>query len=170
MTRKAVETGALWKPWKNGDIKQTTLGVEFFHRSHNAWETSPDGVSHRFHRFYDEIHPPKNETPRLQKCNLCARCAREKLLPMNRELQKGGQNDPGFGNPGLKYGIPSGFTYSLVLEPGQGESLTRRLPLAASLEGPITEVAARPLASRILTWTFETPSERTALLRFAPSR
>ena len=68
MTRKAVETGALWKPWKNGDIKQTTLGVEFFHRSH---------------RFYDEIHPPKNETPRLQKCNLCAR---EKLLPMNREL------------------------------------------------------------------------------------
>ncbi len=61
MTRTAVETGALWKPWKNGDIKQTTLGVEFFHRSH---------------RFYDEIHPPKNETPRLQKCNLCARCAR----------------------------------------------------------------------------------------------
>jgi len=55
MTRKAVETGALWKPWKNGDIKQTTLGVEFFHRSH---------------RFYNEIHPPKNETPRLQKCNL----------------------------------------------------------------------------------------------------
>ena len=55
MTRKAVETGALWKPWKNGDIKQTTLGVEFFHRSH---------------RFYDDIHPPKNETPRLQKCNL----------------------------------------------------------------------------------------------------
>jgi len=81
MTRKAVETGALWKPWKNGDIKQTTLGVEFFHRSHNAWKTPPDGVSHR---FYDEIHPPKNETPRLQKCNLCAR---EKLLPMNRELQ-----------------------------------------------------------------------------------
>jgi len=81
MTRKAVETGALWKPWKNGDIKQTTLGVEFFHRSHNAWETPPDGVSHR---FYDEIHPPKNETPRLQKCNLCAR---EKLLPMNQELQ-----------------------------------------------------------------------------------
>ena len=71
MTCKAVETGALWKPWKNGDIKQTTLGVEFFHRSH---------------RFYDEIHPPKNETPRLQKCNLCAR---EKLLPMNRELQIG---------------------------------------------------------------------------------
>lgn len=71
MTRKAVETGALWKPWKNGDIKQTTLGVEFFHRSH---------------RFYDEIHPPKNETPRLQKCNLCAR---EKLLPMHRELQRG---------------------------------------------------------------------------------
>ena len=70
MTRKAVETGALWKPWKNGDIKQTTLGVEFFHRSHNAWETPPDGVSHRSHRFYDEIHPPKNETPRLQKCNL----------------------------------------------------------------------------------------------------
>ena len=69
MTRKAVETGALWKPWKNGDIKQTTLGIEFFHRSH---------------RFYNEIHPPKNETPRLQKCNLCAR---EKLLPMNRELQ-----------------------------------------------------------------------------------
>jgi len=34
MTRTAVETGALWKPWKNGDIKQTTLGVEFFHRSH----------------------------------------------------------------------------------------------------------------------------------------
>ena len=84
MTRTAVETGALWKPWKNGDIKQTTLGVEFFHCSHNAWETPPDGVSHRFHRFYDEIHPPKNETPRLQKCNLCAR---EKLLPMNRELQ-----------------------------------------------------------------------------------
>ena len=83
MTRKAVETGALWKPWKNGDIKQTTLGVEFFHRSHNAWETPPDGVSCRSHRFYDEIHPPKNETPRLQKCNLCAR---EKLLPMNREL------------------------------------------------------------------------------------
>ena len=55
MTRKAVETGALWKPWKNGDIKQTTLGIEFFHRSH---------------RFYNEIHPPKNETPRLQKCNL----------------------------------------------------------------------------------------------------
>jgi len=55
MTRKVVETGALWKPWKNGDIKQTTLGVEFFHRSH---------------RFYNEIHPPKNETPRLQKCNL----------------------------------------------------------------------------------------------------
>ena len=50
MTRKAVETGALWKPWKNGDIKQTTLGVEFFHRSHNAWETPPDGVSHRSHR------------------------------------------------------------------------------------------------------------------------
>jgi len=74
MTRKAVETGALWKPWENGDIKQTTLGVEFFHRSH---------------RFYDEIHPPKNETPRLQKCNLCARCSREKLLPMNRELQRG---------------------------------------------------------------------------------
>jgi len=71
MTRKAVETGALWKPWKNGDIKQTTLGIEFFRRSH---------------RFYDEIHPPKNETPRLQKCNLCAR---EKLLPMNRELQRG---------------------------------------------------------------------------------
>ena len=70
MTRKAVETGALWKPWKNGDIKQTTLGVEFFHRSHNAWKTSPDGVSHSSHRFYDEIHPPKNETPRLQKCNL----------------------------------------------------------------------------------------------------
>ncbi len=70
MTRKAVETGALWKPWKNGDIKQTTLGVEFFHRSH---------------RFYDEIHPPKNETPRLQKCNLCAR---EKLLPMNRKLHE----------------------------------------------------------------------------------
>ena len=87
MTRKAVETGALWKPWKNGDIKQTTFGVEFFHRSHNAWETPPDGVSHRSHRFYDEIHPPKNETPRLQKCNLCARCAREKLLPMNRELR-----------------------------------------------------------------------------------
>ena len=39
MTRKAVETGALWKPWKNGDIKQTTLGVEFFHRSHNASTT-----------------------------------------------------------------------------------------------------------------------------------
>ena len=84
MTRKAVETGALWKPWKNGDIKQTTLGVEFFHRSHNAWKTPPDGVSHSSHRFYDEIHPPKNETPRLQKCNLCAR---GKLLPMNRELQ-----------------------------------------------------------------------------------
>ena len=77
MTRKAVETGALWKPWKNGDIKQTTLGVEFFHRSH---------------RFYDEIHPPKNETPRLQKCNLCAR---EKLLPMNRELQ--GRLSGGYG-------------------------------------------------------------------------
>ena len=84
MTRKAVETGALWKPWKNGDIKQTTLGVEFFHRSHNAWKTPPDGVSHSSHRFYDEIHQPKNETPRLQKCNLCAR---EKLFPMNRELQ-----------------------------------------------------------------------------------
>ena len=84
MTRKVVETGALWKPWKNGDIKQTTLGIEFFHRFHNAWETPPDGVSCRSHRFYDEIHPPKNETPRLQKCNLCAR---EKLLPMNRELQ-----------------------------------------------------------------------------------
>ena len=40
MTRKAVETGALWKPWKNGDIKQTTLGVEFFHCSHNAWKHS----------------------------------------------------------------------------------------------------------------------------------
>ena len=62
MTRKAVETGALWKPWKNGDIKQTTLGVEFFHRSHNAWKTPPDGVSHSSHRFYDEIHQPKNET------------------------------------------------------------------------------------------------------------
>ena len=83
MIRKAVETGALWKPWKNGDIKQTTLGVEFFHRFHNAWKTPPDGVSHSSHRFYDEIHQPKNETPRLQKCNLCAR---EKLLPMNREL------------------------------------------------------------------------------------
>ena len=56
MTRKAVETGALWKPWKNGDIKQTTLGVEFFHRFHNAWETPPDGVSRSAHRFYDEIH------------------------------------------------------------------------------------------------------------------
>ena len=86
MTRKAVESGALWKPWKNGDIKQTTLGVEFFHRSHNARKTPPDGVSHSSHRFYDEIHPPKNETPRLQKCNLCAR---EKLLPLNRELQRG---------------------------------------------------------------------------------
>ena len=92
MTRKAVETGALWKPWKNGDIKQTTLGVEFFHRSHNAWKTSPDGVSHRSHRFYDEIHPPKNETPRLQKCNLCAR---EKLLPMNRKLQRGDSTTQG---------------------------------------------------------------------------
>ena len=40
MTRKAVETGALWKPWKNGDIKQTTLGVEFFHRSHNEEHSS----------------------------------------------------------------------------------------------------------------------------------
>ena len=60
MTRTAVETGALWKPWKNGDIKQTTLGVEFFHR------------------FYDEIHPPKNETPRLQKYNLmCPMCPGE---------------------------------------------------------------------------------------------
>ena len=29
MTRKAVETGALWKPWKNGDIKQTTLASSF---------------------------------------------------------------------------------------------------------------------------------------------
>ena len=92
MTRKAVETGALWKPWKNGDIKQTTLGVEFFHRSHNAWETPPDGVSHSSHRFYDEIHQPKNETPRLQKCNLCAR---EKLLPMNRELHLGILAAPG---------------------------------------------------------------------------
>jgi len=92
MTRKAVETGALWKPWKNGDIKQTTLGVEFFHRSH---------------RFYDEIHPPKNETPRLQKCNPCAR---EKLLPMNRELQKGELDDSGFGNPGLNATIPLGLT------------------------------------------------------------
>ena len=92
MTRKAVETGALWKPWKNGDIKQTTLGVEFFHRSHNAWKTPPDGVSHSSHRFYDEIHQPKNETPRLQKCNLCAR---EKLLPMNRELQRGDSTTQG---------------------------------------------------------------------------
>ena len=92
MTRKAVETGALWKPWKNGDIKQTTFGVEFFHRSHNAWETPPDGVSHSSHRIYDEIHQPKNETPRLQKCNLCAR---EKLLPMNRELQRGNSTTQG---------------------------------------------------------------------------
>jgi len=107
MTRKAVETGALWKPWKNGDIKQTPLGVEFFHRSHNAWKTPPDGVSHSSHRFYDEIHPPKNETPRLQKCNLCAW---EKLLPMNRELQGERTDNPGFGNPGLKYTIPPGLT------------------------------------------------------------
>ena len=107
MTRKAVETGALWKPWKNGDIKQATLGIEFFHRSHNAWKTPPDGVSRSAHRFYDEIHQLKNETPRLQKCNLCAR---EKLLPMNRELQRRNQHDPGFGNPGLKYGIPLGLT------------------------------------------------------------
>ena len=112
MTRKAVETGALWKPWKNGDIKQTTLGVEFFHRSHNAWETPPDGVSCRSHRFYDEIHPPKNETPRLQKYNLCAG---EKLLPMNQELQMGELDDSGFGNPGLKYGFPSGSKGSGIL-------------------------------------------------------
>ena len=34
--RKAVETAALWKPWKNSDLAKTTPGGEFFHRSHSA--------------------------------------------------------------------------------------------------------------------------------------
>ena len=49
--RKAVETAALWKPWKNSDLAKTTPGGEFFHRSHSAWKTPPDGVSHSSHRF-----------------------------------------------------------------------------------------------------------------------
>ncbi len=56
MTRKAVETAALWKPWKNGDMEKTTPGVEFFHRSHSAWETPPDGVSHSSHCFCGWIY------------------------------------------------------------------------------------------------------------------
>ena len=88
---EAVETAALWKPWKNGTLEKTTPGVEFFHRSHSAWKTPPDGVSHSYHRFYDEIHQPKNETPRLQKCYLCAR---EILLPMHRELHQPRVSEP----------------------------------------------------------------------------
>ena len=56
MTRKAVETAALWKPWKNGAIEKTTPGLVFFHRSHSAWKTPPDGVSHSHHRFDGGIH------------------------------------------------------------------------------------------------------------------
>ncbi len=56
MTRKAVETAALWKPWKNGAIEKTTPGLVFFHRSHSAWKTPPDGVSHSCHRFCGWIY------------------------------------------------------------------------------------------------------------------
>ena len=41
MTRpgKAVETAALWTPWKNQRIEKPTNEVRFFHPYHSAWET-----------------------------------------------------------------------------------------------------------------------------------
>ena len=41
MTRpgKAVETAALWTPWKNERIEKPTNEVRFFHPYHSAWET-----------------------------------------------------------------------------------------------------------------------------------
>ena len=41
MTRpgKAVETAAIWTPWKNERIEKPTNEVRFFHPYHSAWET-----------------------------------------------------------------------------------------------------------------------------------
>ena len=65
--RKAVETAALWKPWKNSDLAKTTPRGEFFHRSHSAWKTPPDGVSHSSHRFCGWISNKQTHSTPLRR-------------------------------------------------------------------------------------------------------
>ena len=50
--RKAVETAALWKPWRTVTSRSRPMH-RFFHRSHSAWKTARGArsfptVTHRF--------------------------------------------------------------------------------------------------------------------------
>ncbi len=55
---KAVETAALWKPWKNGRVERPVNEVRFFHRYHSAWKTARAARSFPTvtHRCYYWIH------------------------------------------------------------------------------------------------------------------
>ena len=56
--KKAMKTAALWKPWKTKSTLCLPIRLGWFvHRSHSAWKTPSDGVSHRSHSFCGCSHP-----------------------------------------------------------------------------------------------------------------
>ncbi len=56
--KKAMETAALWKPWKTKSTLCLPIRLGWFlHRSHSAWKTPSDGVSHSSHSFCGCSHP-----------------------------------------------------------------------------------------------------------------
>ena len=74
--RKAVETAALWKPWRTVTSRSRPMH-RFFHRSHSAWKTARGArsfptVTHRFcywtyqqeRRFrIDQLRGPRTAEP-----------------------------------------------------------------------------------------------------------
>ena len=92
--RKAVETAALWKPWRTVTSRSWPMH-RFFHRSHSAWKTARGArsfptVTHRFcywtyqqeRRFQiDQLRGPR--TGRTGQRTPCSR-AHSKPAPTSR--------------------------------------------------------------------------------------